>query len=67
MGTDESSSEASLHKKTLVVEEEAPSSNFVADHNLHSGHLGKDDIPHDWLKKKVSGDLDKIEHLYLVK
>lgn len=65
MGTDESSSEASLHKKALVIEEKTPHTHVVTHHNLEGGELGKDDIPHDWLKEKVSSDLDEVEHIKL--
>ena len=65
MGTDESSSEASLHKKTLVIEEKAPHTDPVASSNLTGGELGKEDVPHDWLKEEVSSDLDEVEHIKL--
>tara|TARA_B110000305_G_C18939971_1_gene403464 strand:- start:160 stop:312 length:153 start_codon:yes stop_codon:yes gene_type:complete len=49
----------------LVIEKKAPHTGVVTEHNLHGRELGKEDIPHDWLKEEVSSDLDEVEHIKL--
>jgi hypothetical protein len=58
--------EASLHQKALVVEEESPKSDIVANVELPGGHVGEHHVPEHGLKEKVRGDFDEVEHIFKI-
>ena len=62
LSANESSAEASLPEKTLIVEQEAPQTDVVASHEFSGGKVGEDVIPLEWLEEKVSSDFDEVEH-----
>jgi len=63
LSTNESSTEASLPEKTLVIEQKAPHTDGVACLEFTGGEHGKDVVPLEWLEEKISSDLDElVEH-----
>lgn len=62
LSTNESSTEASLPEKTLIIEQKAPETNVVAHSELVGGHHGEDVVPLEWLQEKVGSDFDEVEH-----